>query len=129
MPLLRLTLLGGFQARNQAGEVLSVPEIARHRGISLPAAKKLVLRATQQVRKRLEAIEGQEFCPEMRALARSSLFEKGASGLASEAGIARANISICAYSVVCPNIFATCSCTGVRPWSLRFTTSANLRST
>jgi DNA-binding SARP family transcriptional activator len=25
MPLLRLTLLGGFQARNQAGEVLSVP--------------------------------------------------------------------------------------------------------
>jgi RNA polymerase sigma factor (sigma-70 family) len=64
---------------------LSVPEIAAHLGISLPAAKKLVLRATQQVRKRLEAIEGQEFCPQMRELARNSLFEKEASGLASEA--------------------------------------------
>ena len=64
---------------------LSVPEIARHLGISLPASKKLVLRATRQARKRLEAIEEQEFCPEMRELARSSLFEKEASGLASEA--------------------------------------------
>ena len=64
---------------------LSVPEIARHRGISLSAAKKLVLRATQQVRKRMEAIEGQEFCPEMRELARNALLEKEASGLASEA--------------------------------------------
>ena len=64
---------------------LSVPEIAQHLGISLPAAKKLLLRATQQVRKRLEAIEAAQFCPEMRELARSSLFEKEASGLASEA--------------------------------------------
>jgi RNA polymerase sigma factor (sigma-70 family) len=64
---------------------LSVPEIAQHLGISLPAAKKLLLRATQQVRKRLEAIEAAQFCPEMRELARSSLFEKKASGLASEA--------------------------------------------
>jgi RNA polymerase sigma factor (sigma-70 family) len=67
------------------GRGLSVPEIAQHLGISLPAAKKLVLRATQQVRKRLVAIEGEEFCPEMRELARNSLFEKEASGLASEA--------------------------------------------
>jgi len=37
---------------------LTVPEIARHLQISLPAAKKLVLRATRQVKKRLEAIEG-----------------------------------------------------------------------
>ncbi|MGA8745438.1 MAG: sigma-70 family RNA polymerase sigma factor [Solirubrobacterales bacterium] len=64
---------------------LSTPEIAHHLGISLSASKKLVLRATQQVRRRLEAIEGQEFCPEMRELARNSLFEKEASGLASEA--------------------------------------------
>jgi hypothetical protein len=64
---------------------LTIPEIARHLQISLPAAKKLVLRATQQARKRLAAIEGEEFCPEMRDLARRSLFEKEASGLASEA--------------------------------------------
>jgi RNA polymerase sigma factor (sigma-70 family) len=64
---------------------MTVPEIATHLQISLPAAKKLVLRATAQVRKRLEAIEGQEFCPEMREFARRSLFEKEASGLASEA--------------------------------------------
>lgn len=64
---------------------LNVPEIAQHLGISLPAAKKLLLRATQQVKKRLVAIEGEEFCPEMRELARNSLFEKEASGLASEA--------------------------------------------
>jgi hypothetical protein len=64
---------------------LTVPEIAEHLRISLPAAKKLVLRATQQVKKRLESIEGAEFCPEMRELARRSLLEKQASGLASEA--------------------------------------------
>jgi RNA polymerase sigma factor (sigma-70 family) len=63
---------------------LTVPEIAQHLQISLPAAKKLILRATAQVKKRLESIEGAEFCPEMRDLARRSLFEKEASGLASE---------------------------------------------
>jgi RNA polymerase sigma factor (sigma-70 family) len=63
---------------------LTVPEIATHLQISLPAAKKLVLRATEQVKKRLESIEGAEFCPEMREHARRSLFEKEASGLASE---------------------------------------------
>lgn len=64
---------------------LTVPEIAARLGISLPAAKKLVLRSTAQVRKRLASIEGQEFCPEMQELARRSLFEKEAAGLASEA--------------------------------------------
>jgi RNA polymerase sigma factor (sigma-70 family) len=64
---------------------LTVPEISRHLKISLPAAKKLVLRATQQVKKRLESIEGAEFCPEMRDMARKSLFEKEACGMASEA--------------------------------------------
>ena len=63
---------------------LSVPEMAEHLQISLPAAKKLVLRATAQVRKRLESIEGQEFCPEMRRLAHRSLFEKEACGVAGE---------------------------------------------
>lgn len=76
---------------------LSVPEIARHMGVSLPAAKKLVLRATAQVKKRLESIEGAEFCPEMRELARRSLLEKEASGLASEAEaeILRAHFQHC----------------------------------
>lgn len=63
---------------------LTVPEIAQHLGISLPAAKKLVLRSTRQVKDRLAAIEGAEFCPEMQAMARRSLMEKQASGLASE---------------------------------------------
>jgi RNA polymerase sigma factor (sigma-70 family) len=63
---------------------MTVPEMSRHLGISLPAAKKLVLRATQQVKKRLASIEGEEFCPEMRDMARRSLVEKKASGLASE---------------------------------------------
>jgi RNA polymerase sigma factor (sigma-70 family) len=62
---------------------LTVPEIAERLGISLPAAKKLVLRATEQARKRLQAIEGQEFCPEMQELARDALLEKHISGLAS----------------------------------------------
>jgi RNA polymerase sigma factor (sigma-70 family) len=64
---------------------LTVPEIARQLRISVPAAKKRVLRSGEQVRKRLAEIEAQEFCPQMRELARRSLFEKEASGLASEA--------------------------------------------
>lgn len=64
---------------------LTVPEIAAHFDISVAAAKKRVLRASAQVRKRMAAIEEQEFCPEMREMARRSLLEKQASGLASEA--------------------------------------------
>ena len=76
---------------------LTVPEIAEHLQISLPAAKKLVLRATAQVKKRLEAIEGAEFCSEMREHAQRSLFEKEASGLASEseAEVLRAHFAHC----------------------------------
>jgi RNA polymerase sigma factor (sigma-70 family) len=66
------------------GAGLTVPEIAERLQISLPAAKKLVLRSTEQVRKRLAAIEDREFCPEMRQLARRSLFDKDAAGLASD---------------------------------------------
>jgi RNA polymerase sigma factor (sigma-70 family) len=65
------------------GVGLTVPEIAERLQISLPAAKKLVLRATEQARKRLAAIEGEDFCPEMQELARRSLFDKEAAGLAS----------------------------------------------
>lgn len=76
---------------------LTVPEISRHLKISLPAAKKLVLRATRQIRMRLESIEGAEFCPEMRELAEQSLFEKQASGLANEveAEVLRAHFAHC----------------------------------
>jgi len=76
---------------------MTVPEISRHLKISLPAAKKLVLRASRQVRKRLESIEDAEFCPQMRELAQQSLFEKHASGLASEteAAILRAHFAHC----------------------------------
>jgi Sigma-70, region 4 len=76
---------------------LSVPEMAEHLQISLPAAKKLVLRATAQVKKRLESIEGAEFCPQMREHAQRSLFEKEASGLAdeSEAEVLHAHFAHC----------------------------------
>ncbi len=76
---------------------LTVPEISRHLKISLPAAKKLVLRATRQIRQRLESIEGAEFCPEMRKLAEQSLFEKEASGLANEieSEVLRAHFAHC----------------------------------
>lgn len=66
------------------GVGLTVPEIAERLHISLPAAKKLVLRSTAQIRKRIAAIEGEEFCPEMRELARRSLLDKQLAGLASE---------------------------------------------
>lgn len=76
---------------------LTVPEISRHLNISLPAAKKLVLRATRQIRNRLESIEGEEFCPEMRKFAEQSLFDKEASGLANEveAEVLRSHFAHC----------------------------------
>lgn len=76
---------------------LTVPEIAEQLQISLPAAKKLVLRATAQVKKRLESIEQAEFCSEARDLARRGLLEKEASGLASESEgeVVRAHFSHC----------------------------------
>jgi len=76
---------------------LTVPEIAAHFEISVAAAKKRVLRAGAQVRKRIAAIEGEEFCPQMRELARGFAFEKQASSLASaaEAEALRAHFSHC----------------------------------
>jgi len=66
------------------GAGLSVPEIAERLSVSLPAAKKLVLRATEQARRRLTAIEGNQFCPETQRLARRSLQAKHLAGLASD---------------------------------------------
>lgn len=54
---------------------LTVPEIAARVGISLPAAKKLVLRSTAQIRERMEGIEGRCFCPEMQEIAERSVID------------------------------------------------------
>lgn len=67
------------------GLALTVPELARHFEISLPAAKRLVARATRQVRKRAAAVDGAEYCPEMRRLARRSLLDRHASATAEDA--------------------------------------------
>jgi RNA polymerase sigma-70 factor (ECF subfamily) len=64
---------------------LTVPEIAERVGISLPAAKKLVLRSTAQIRERMEAIEGREFCPEMREIAERSAIDGELAGIEGEA--------------------------------------------
>lgn len=76
---------------------MTVPEIAEQCSISLPAAKKLVLRATAQARKRLEGIEGADFCPEMRGLAERSVLDRHVCGLAGEEEMAllRAHLSHC----------------------------------
>jgi RNA polymerase sigma factor (sigma-70 family) len=60
---------------------LTVPEIAGQMEISLPAAKKLVLRATAQARARLESIDEHEFCEEMRDTARRAVFDGEAAGV------------------------------------------------
>lgn len=63
---------------------LTVPEIAAQVGISLPAAKKLVLRSTAQIRSRMEAIEERSFCPEMREIAERSVLDGELAGIAEE---------------------------------------------
>ena len=67
---------------------LTVPELAERLGISLPAAKKLVLRSTAQIRDRMEAIDGRQFCPQMRELARRSVLDGEVAGLTGEADAA-----------------------------------------
>ena len=66
---------------------MTVPQIASHLGLSPPAAKKRMLRAVSEARERIAEIEGAETCPQMRSLAWRSMFDKGASGLASESEI------------------------------------------
>ncbi len=65
------------------GAGMSVPEIAAQRQITLPAAKKLVMRATQQARQRLEGIEAEIFCEEVRASTKR-IIDKQLAGLADE---------------------------------------------
>lgn len=78
---------------------MTVPEIAEHCKISLPAAKKLVLRATAQARERMEAVEGSEVCPEIREQARRLVLEKHLSGLGEEAELKllRAHLAHCGH--------------------------------
>ena len=66
------------------GAGADVPEIAEHLEDEPAGGEEAGAARDPQVKKRLESIEGAEFCPEMRELARRSLFEKQASGLASE---------------------------------------------
>jgi RNA polymerase sigma factor (sigma-70 family) len=76
---------------------LTVPQIAEHLGISLPAAKKRVLRSTAQIRDRIEAIDGRQFCPQMRELARRSVLDGEIAGLSEQADGAaiRAHLEHC----------------------------------
>lgn len=76
---------------------MTVPEIASHLTISLPAAKKLVLRATDQARKRLASVEGAEFCDQMRDQVRRLDLESHACDRVSDLGILRAHFSHCGY--------------------------------
>lgn len=78
---------------------MTVPEIAEHCEISLPAAKKLVLRATAQARERMEAVEGSEVCPEIRELVRRLVLEKEVSGLGEEGEVSllRAHLAHCGH--------------------------------
>jgi RNA polymerase sigma factor (sigma-70 family) len=66
------------------GLELTVPEIAGQMGISLPAAKNLLARGIEQARRRVEAIEGERFCPEIQSLLRSAVVDKDLCGLASD---------------------------------------------
>ncbi len=66
------------------GLELTVPEIAEQMGISLPAAKNLLARGIEQARRRIEAIEGERFCPEIQSLLRRAVVDKNLCGLASD---------------------------------------------
>jgi RNA polymerase sigma factor (sigma-70 family) len=77
---------------------LSVPEISERLGVSLPAAKKLVLRSTEQIRKRMEAIDGRRFCPEMREIAARSVLDGELAGVLddeAEAAAVKAHLEHC----------------------------------
>jgi RNA polymerase sigma factor (sigma-70 family) len=77
---------------------LSVPEISERLGVSLPAAKKLVLRSTEQIRKRMEAIDGRRFCLEMREIAERSVLDGELAGVLDdeeEAAAIKAHLEHC----------------------------------
>ncbi len=67
------------------GVDLSVPELAEHVGISLPAAKKRVLRSTAQIRERMEAIEERRFCADIRQGGDDSAIDRVVAGIADHA--------------------------------------------
>lgn len=81
------------------GVGMTVPEIAGQKGISLPAAKKLVLNATAQVKDKLLTVTSPEHCDEMQEFGRRRLFEKYATDLATdeEADLLRRHLEHCGH--------------------------------
>jgi RNA polymerase sigma factor (sigma-70 family) len=81
------------------GVGMTVPEIAGQKGISLPAAKKLVLNATAQVKDKLLTVTSPEHCDEMQEFGRRRLFEKYATDLATdeEAALLRRHLEHCGH--------------------------------
>ncbi|MGH2983165.1 MAG: RNA polymerase sigma factor [Solirubrobacterales bacterium] len=71
------------------GVGLTVPEIAERQGIGLEGAKKLVMRATCQVKRRVLAVTSSSHCEEMQSVAKRQLFEKYVADLASEKEVAQ----------------------------------------
>jgi RNA polymerase sigma factor (sigma-70 family) len=67
---------------------LTIPEIAERRGITLNAAKKLVLRGTRQAKRRLLDVTSEAHCEEMQTLAKRQLVEKYLAEMASEQEVA-----------------------------------------
>jgi RNA polymerase sigma factor (sigma-70 family) len=71
------------------GVGLTVPEIAKRQGISVEGAKKIVLRATRQVRERLLEVTSASHCGEMQTLAKRQLFERYLAEVASDEEVAQ----------------------------------------
>ena len=67
---------------------LTIPEIAERRGITLNAAKKLVLRGTRQAKRRLLDVTSEAHCEEMQTLAKRQLVEKYLAKVASDQEVA-----------------------------------------
>jgi RNA polymerase sigma factor (sigma-70 family) len=65
------------------GVGLTVPEIAERQGISLTAAKKLMLRATKQVKQRFSEVTSAEHCEQMQQQTRATLIEKEIAGVST----------------------------------------------
>jgi RNA polymerase sigma factor (sigma-70 family) len=71
------------------GVGLTVPEIAKRQGISLTAAKKVLVRAIGQAKKTLLNVTSESHCEEMQVLAKRRLFEKYVADVASDEETAR----------------------------------------
>jgi len=66
---------------------LTVPEIAKHKGMTVTAAKKLVVRATAQAKDRVLEVTSPEHCDELQRFAREGVIERQLSG-ADQDGVA-----------------------------------------